>query len=101
MADRAAQFLRFHLAHPEIYAELLRLSRRAKASGRRRLGIRMLWEVMRWNLTVVTGRRSGRRALGDDEFALNDHWPPFYARLLMSAHPELDGLFELRGHHGR
>ena len=83
-----ARFARFHAENPHVYAELLRLARQAKDRGQRKIGIRMIWEVMRWNLTIGTSR-----ALGD--FKLNDHYHSRYARMLDRV-PDLHGLFELR-----
>ena len=37
------RFLAYHARHPEVYAELVRRAREARAAGRRRVGIRMLW----------------------------------------------------------
>jgi hypothetical protein len=94
-ALREQRFEAFHSANPHVYAELRRLALEAKRNGARKIGIRMLWEVMRWNQ---------RGYLHTDDpnsstFKLNDHYPPFYARLLTTQEPELAGLFELRGEH--
>lgn len=91
-AERERRFRDFHAANPHVYRELLSLAREAKANGARKIGIRMLWEVMRWN-------QRGYLATDDPNsaFKLNDHYPPFYARLLIAEHPELEGLFEVRG----
>jgi hypothetical protein len=43
------RFWTFHTAHPEVYRELVVLARRARAAGRERLGMKMLFEVVRWN----------------------------------------------------
>jgi hypothetical protein len=83
-----AQFEEFHLANPEVYEELVRLCREAKSYGLEQVGIRMLWEVARWNLNVVTKRNS--------PFKLNDHYHSRYARMIMIMEHDLDGIFELR-----
>jgi hypothetical protein len=83
-----ARFWAFHNENPQVYAELARLARQAIARGHHRIGIRMLWEVMRWNLTVEVSAA--------DEFRLNDHYHSRYARLLMAREPDLRGIFELR-----
>lgn len=85
-------FQEFHAQNPQVYATLKRLAVRAKQQGQTRTGIGMLWEVMRWELTVET--RSG------DNFRLNNNHRSRYARLLMEQEPELAGIFatrELRG----
>jgi hypothetical protein len=82
------KFRTFHEANPQVYDELVRLAREALSYRRRRIGIRMCWEVMRWNLTVV------RRY--DDDFHLNDHFHSRYARLIMDQETDLRGVFETR-----
>jgi hypothetical protein len=84
------RFLAFHAANPHVLAELLKLARRAKGRGVSRIGIRMLWEVLRWQLTVETYDPAG------DPYKLNDHFHSRYARLLLEADPSLEGLIELR-----
>lgn len=84
------KFQAFHKENPHVYEELLRLARQARSAGRNRCGIRMLWEVMRWNFYLKTTH-------AEHEPKLNDHYPPFYARLLMQREPELRDFFETRG----
>lgn len=87
---REEMFLAFHRDNPCVYRELVRRARWAAQRGAKRLGIRMLWEVLRWDVTFQTVRLEG-------EPKLNDHWPPFYARLIQAQEPDLAGLFETRG----
>jgi hypothetical protein len=88
--DMDARFERFHRDNPHIYRSLVSLARRARAAGRRRIGIRMLWERMRWDLEVEAIRTEGAPKL-------NDHFTARYARLMQSQEPDLVGLFETRG----
>ena len=83
-----ARFEEFRRNNPEVLAELRRLCLQAKGLGVKKIGIRMVWEVMRWNLTVQTVRPA-------NDFKLNDHFHSRYARLL-NEEPELRGMFELR-----
>ena len=46
------EFERFHSAHPEVYAQLAKLTREAKAEKFHRFGIRQIWEVMRWHFAM-------------------------------------------------
>lgn len=85
-------FLRFHAENPHVYAELVKLAIRAHSRGVRKIGIGMLFEVLRWGHLMHTG--------GDD-FKLNNNYRSYYARLILAHHPELDGIFELRRLHGR
>jgi len=57
------------------------------STGGQRLGIRTLWEAMRWDVRMRT--RSS-------DYKLNDHYTSFYVRLIALEHPELAELFEMR-----
>lgn len=84
----AERFEQFHADNPRVYSVLVRLAREWVADhGHVTLGIRMIWEVARWELIKAT--RSA-------DFKLNDHYTGYYARLIMACEPDLDGLFELR-----
>jgi hypothetical protein len=85
------RFAEFHAANPQVYAELLRLARTAHGRGWNHIGIRMLWEVLRWNVVVM---RTVPNL--DDDFKLNDHFHSRYVRLLVEKEPDLAGLFEMR-----
>lgn len=82
-------FARFHRKNPQVYQML---ERRAldlwHARRPKRIGIRMLWEVMRYDAKLTTE--------GGEGFKLNDHCCPLYARLLIHHHPEWSGVIELR-----
>jgi len=83
------RFISFHVNNPQVYNELVRLAREAKAAGRSKIGVRMIWEVTRWNLTI--GAKDP-----DSEFKLNDHYHSRYARLIMMVECDLRGIFEVR-----
>lgn len=78
----------FHAANPAVFDELHALALEAVRKGRK-VGIRCLWEVVRWNRAIRTTDT-------ESTFKLNDHFHSWYARKLMEA-PELAGVFELRG----
>lgn len=80
------KFAAFHQANPHVYTNLRRLALDAKRRGRQ-VGIKMLYEVLRWQYAMQTS--------GDD-FKLNNSYTSFYARLLMEHEPELIGYFETR-----
>ncbi len=90
MADATIQerFAEFHRDNPKVYELFQRFTYQALQTGRKRFGARMIWERMRWYTTVETN---------DLEFKLNDHYPPYYARLFMARHPKYAGFFETRG----
>lgn len=81
------KFEEFHAKNPQVYHELLSLARQAVHRGRKKIGIKMLFEVVRWNRTIGTT---------DPDFKLNNNYHSQYARLLMQENPELAGLFETR-----
>jgi hypothetical protein len=83
--DRA--FEEFHRANPQVMDRLVALATQARRRGVRRIGIGMLFEVLRWEHAIET---SG------DEFRLNNNLRSRYARRIMADHPELDGIFETR-----
>jgi hypothetical protein len=88
-ASIQARFEAFHDAHPEVYDELVALARDAVRAGRSRIGVGMLWEVLRWNRTL--------RGVEDPSgFKLNDHYRSRYARLIMEREHDLAGIFEVR-----
>jgi hypothetical protein len=84
-------FRRFHSENPHVYRQLVRMARDGKAAGATKLGIGMLFEVLRWRHTLRTG--------GDD-FKLNNNYRSYYARLIMENEPDLFGIFEIRKLHG-
>jgi hypothetical protein len=50
--------------------------------------MKMLFEVVRWEHALDTS--------GSEGFRLNNSLTSRYARAIMAAHPDLDGLFETR-----
>jgi hypothetical protein len=83
------RFVEFHHNNPHIYVELVRMARFAKNAGRRKIGIRTIWEAMRWNLTIQTNTLYG-------DFKLNDHYTSRYVRIMMEDERDLAGFFETR-----
>ena len=83
------RFRKFHDANPHVYVHLVRMARQAQAAGASKLGVRMLWEVLRWKVLIRTVRVEG-------DFKLNDHYPPHFARMIMAQEPDLADIFETR-----
>jgi hypothetical protein len=83
------RFERFHAANGWVYEALKKLVEQYVARGRKRIGIRMLWEVVRWNYHMATTDPAS-------EWRTNDHYHSRYVRLLIERHPEWADLFELR-----
>ena len=84
------KFWAFHAAHPEVYDELVMLARQGVRAGRRRFGMKQLFEVLRWNRTL-----RGLSAEGE-VFKLNNNYTSRYARLVMGCEPDLAKAFETR-----
>ena len=81
------RFETFHRTHPHVYQVLVRLAREWVArTGRRKVGIAILWERMRWELAVQTNEAP----------KLNNDYRAYYSRLIMANEPDLSELFEVR-----
>ena len=82
-------FEAFHQANPWVMDALVHLARDMHAQGRRKIGIAMLWEVLRWQHARTTTD-------AHSTFALNNSYRAHYARRIMDEHPDLAGIFNLR-----
>lgn len=82
------RFARFHAENPDVYRELRELALAGRRRGLKRLGMKALFEIVRWNRALATR---------GEEFRLNNNFTAHYARLLMEQEPELVGIFETRG----
>ena len=83
-------FLDFHRINPHVYTELVKLTRQLHDRGVTRVGIKMLFEVLRWQHLLATA--------GDD-FKLNNNFTSYYARMIMINNPDLKGIFLTRRLH--
>lgn len=81
-------FWQFHETNPAVYQALAELARAAVRQGKRRIGLKALWERVRWDMWLATE--------GDEDFNLNNVYTSRYARLLMAREVELRGVFALR-----
>lgn len=84
-----ARFMEFHGRNPKIYNTLVSLAREAKNAGKTRIGIKSLWETMRWHLWVATDHAV-------DEPKLNNNYTAYYARLIAAQEHDLRDIFEIR-----
>ena len=82
------QFEEFHRLNPGVYRRLAAMARQLLARGRKKIGIAMLFEVLRWNYYVNTNDPSS-------EWKLNNNYKSRYAHM-MNAESEFKGVFELR-----
>jgi hypothetical protein len=83
------QFEEFHRLNPWVYEALEKLAADWIARGKKRVGVKMLWEVLRWQHGRMTVDPSS-------EFKANNNYHSRYVRLLIANHPEWAELFELR-----
>lgn len=84
--DRA--FDEFHKSNPSVYRKLVELARDLARRGHKRIGMKMLVEVLRWQHHLETTDVSG--------YKLNNNHASRYARLIMSTESDLAEIFEVR-----
>jgi len=83
------RFEKFHAENPQVYEELHRLASQYRAArGDKKIGISLLFEVLRWHSMLKTD--------SDDGFKLCNTYRAFYSRLMMERDPSLAGLFRLK-----
>lgn len=81
-------FVDFHEKNPHVYERLVKIARDLRARNqRRKLGIGMLYEVVRWMHYMETT---------DEEYKLNNNHRSRYARMIMRNEPDLADAFEVR-----
>ncbi len=78
------KFEAFHRNNPWVYQALRELTADLVQRGVRKIGMKMLFEVLRWQVARTTT---------DTDFKLNNIYTSRYARLLDAEFP---GVFELR-----
>lgn len=82
-------FTAFHAANPWVYTALVRLARSLHDRGHNRVGIGMLFEVLRWNWSLHTIDPTS-------DYKLNNNLRSRYARLIAEQEADLADVFELR-----
>lgn len=82
-------FSEFHEANPWVYRDLVKLARDLKNRGRKKIGIGMLFEVLRWNWQMTT-------ADPNSDFKLNNNYRSRYSRMIMTQERDLEGIFDVR-----
>lgn len=83
------RFRDFHTQNAWVYTALEAMTIEMLAAGQRRVGMKMLVEVLRWRYFRQTFDPSS-------PFRLNNDYTSRYARLLIAAHPDWAGVFETR-----
>lgn len=85
----AEKFDEYHRLNPQVYSALEQMARDLINKGRRKVGIKMLMEVLRWNYQMQTQDPNS-------DFKINNNYAPYYARLLIQNNPTWADVFELR-----
>jgi hypothetical protein len=83
------QFEQFHTANPWVYDLIVSMARDLHERGRKKIGIAMLIEVMRWQYWRTTND-------ANSDFKINNNYKSRYARLVIEKNPDLSDMFELR-----
>lgn len=83
-----AAFRQFHSDNPHVLTELERLTARWFDSGKKAIGVKFLFEIIRWNQSVQTD--------SVDEFKINNNFAPHYARMMVARNPEWDKRIRMR-----
>lgn len=84
------RFNDFHHANPHVYRALVEYARRWKAAGHAACSMKMLFELLRWDVGIATT---------GDSFVLNNSLTSRYARLIHANEPDLSGFFNTRTLH--
>lgn len=84
----AEQWTDFHARNPHVMEYLIDLARKVRKGTKRKLGIGMLFEVLRWQYWVETE--------DEEPYKLNNNYCAYYARAMMESAPDLGGAFKLK-----
>lgn len=87
MSNLKEQWWKFHKDNPHVYELFSDYAFQAINKGRKHYSSRTIIELIRWHNDIETN---------DQDFKINDHVVPYYARLFMHLNPEHEGFFELR-----
>jgi hypothetical protein len=77
------KFKEFHEHNGHILDELLKMIDAIKNRGHTKIGMGMLFEVMRWNHMLQTNT--------DDSFKLCNNYRAYYTRMIEKVRPDLEG----------
>lgn len=88
-ATLSERFDAFHQLNPHVYDALRDLALDLVDRGHTRIGIKMLFEVLRWSAMRTSG----------EEWKLNNNFHSRYARLLADTCWQLADVFEMRRLH--
>jgi hypothetical protein len=87
----AEKFAIFHAQHPQVFKELERMTAEMVARGRKRVGMKCLTEVLRYEFYLNTKD-------ANSPWKLNNSYTSLYARLMVEVHPDWSEVIEIREH---
>jgi hypothetical protein len=87
MTDLEKKFYIFHRDNPRVYELFKKFTKQVIDRGYLRHSARDIIHRIRWETTIVTS---------DEEFKINDHYSPYYARMWMNDHPQYPDFFATR-----
>lgn len=86
--DMTRGFWEFHNTNPHVMDRLEEMTRDLVSRGRKRIGMKMLFEVLRWEYFMATET--------NEPFKLNNNYTAYYARLIEKRNPQFEGVFAKR-----
>lgn len=86
--DLWIRFAEWHEANPHVWLLFVRFTFQALQTGRGHYSARDIVHRIRWHTNVELA--------SVDEFKINDHWSPYYARVFMACYPAHASIFETR-----
>lgn len=94
------RFQRFHHAHPEVFVWLVDNTREFQRQGHRKTGVEYLVNTLRWRALALPGIRAMMQLPDiNEDYAINQNYSAYYARLIMQQHPSLDEMFNRKRSH--
>lgn len=80
-------FLEYHKKNPDVYEALVSMTRMWKAAGKKKVGIGMLFEVLRWNIGINQNSK---------DLKISNNHRSRYVRLIQEQEEDIAGMFVTR-----
>lgn len=88
-----AEFERYHVAHPQIYAAFRSYAKMVRRQGFKQFGAKAIMERVRWEMAFGTPRPADGSPF---DFKITNDMTSYYVRKLARDEPEFLGFFEMR-----
>jgi hypothetical protein len=92
LTQNGKNWVRYHSQNPQVFRELRKMALDLLGRGRKKWGMKSLFEVLRWKRAFKAGPGIGQDG---EEFKLANAHTPYYARYLMHCVPALEGFFDV------